>query len=64
MADFTREEVMDIAHKLLGADLSGLDLSRADLSCVGLVRLFKCTDCLNLIKAREVMGVRCILGPE
>ncbi len=31
MTDFTREEVIDIAHKLVGADLSGLDLSGANL---------------------------------
>ena len=31
MADFTREEVIDIAHKLVGADLRDIDLSDADL---------------------------------
>ena len=31
MADFTREEVIDIAHKLLRADLRGIDLTGANL---------------------------------
>ena len=32
MADFTREEVIDIAHKLVGADLRNINLSGADLT--------------------------------
>ena len=31
MTDFTRDEVIDIAHKLVGADLRGIDLGGADL---------------------------------
>ncbi len=31
MADFTRDEVVEIAHKLKGADLRGLDLHEANL---------------------------------
>ena len=31
MADFTREEVIDIAHKLVGANLQDIDLVKADL---------------------------------
>jgi uncharacterized protein YjbI with pentapeptide repeats len=31
MADFTREEVLEIAHKLENSDLEGLDLSNAYL---------------------------------
>ena len=31
MTDFTRDEVIDIAHKLVGADLRGIDLTGANL---------------------------------
>ena len=36
MPDFTREEVIEIVHKLDSADLEGLDLSGANLTGVNL----------------------------
>ena len=36
MADFTREEVVDIAHKLEGADLRELDLRNTSLQGLNL----------------------------
>ncbi|SVE50393.1 uncharacterized protein METZ01_LOCUS503247, partial [marine metagenome] len=32
MTDFTRDEVIETVHKLIKADLQGIDLSEADLS--------------------------------
>ncbi len=31
MSDFTRDEVVEAVHKLIKADLQGIDLSGADL---------------------------------
>ena len=38
MPDFAREEVLEIAHKLIDANLQGLDLSGANLHKANLIK--------------------------